>query len=107
MEQARLKVTKLDNTITNVKQVIDLQQTITKTSLTSALINLDMQERNQQLAERVYATTKKKFEQGLGSSFEVLQADADFQLAQSNYFNALYNATVARIGYLSSLGKLQ
>jgi outer membrane protein len=107
MEQARLKVTKLDNTITNVKQVIDLQQTITKTSLTSALINLDMQERNQQLAERVYATTKKKFELGLGSSFEVLQADADFQLAQSNYFNALYNATVARIGYLSSLGKLQ
>jgi outer membrane protein len=107
MEQARLKVTKLDNTITNVKQVIDLQQTITKTSLTSALINLDIQERNQQLAERVYATTKKKFEQGLGSSFEVLQADADFQLAQSNYFNALYNATVARIGYLSSLGKLQ
>jgi outer membrane protein len=106
-EQAKLKVTKLENTITGVKQVIDLQQTITRTSLTSALINLDMQERNQELAERVYNTTKKKFEQGLGSSFEVLQADADFQLAQSNYFNALYNATVARIGYLSALGKLQ
>jgi outer membrane protein len=106
-EQAKLKVKKIDNTIANVKQVIDLQQTISNTSLTSALINLDMQERNQQLAERVYNTTKLKFQQGLGSSFEVLQADADFQQAQSNYFNALYNATVARINYLSALGKLQ
>jgi outer membrane protein len=105
-EQAKLKVAKVDNAITNAKQGIDLQQTITRESLKSAVINLDTQERNLELALRVYNTTKKKFEQGLGSSFEVLQADADYQLAQSNYFNALYNATVARIGYQSALGKL-
>lgn len=106
IQQARYKLEKLDNNITNIKQVVDLQQTITKESLSNALLNLDTQERNLQLAERVYNTTKKKFEQGLGSSFEVLQADADYQMAQSNYFNALYNATVARIGYQSALGKL-
>jgi outer membrane protein len=105
-EQAKLKVAKLDNVITNAKLGIDFQQTITRESLKTAVINLDTQERNLELALRVYNTTKKKFEQGLGSSFEVLQADADYQLAQSNYFNALYNATVARIGYQSSLGKL-
>ena len=105
-EQAKLRVSKVDNAITNVKQGIDLQQTITRESLKSALINLDTQEKNLVLAERVYNTTKKKFEQGLGSSFEVLQSDADFQMAQSNYFNALYNATIARIGYQSALGKL-
>jgi outer membrane protein len=99
-------VAKLDNVITNAKLGIDFQQTITRESLKTAVINLDTQERNLELALRVYNTTKKKFEQGLGSSFEVLQADADYQLAQSNYFNALYNATVARIGYQSSLGKL-
>lgn len=105
-QQAQYRVDKLDNTITNVKQVIDLQQVATRESLRSALLNLDAQERNVQLAERVYNTTKLKFQEGLGSSFEVLQADADFQTAQANYFNALYNATVARISYLSSLGKL-
>jgi outer membrane protein TolC len=105
-QQAQYKVDKLENTITNVKQVIDLQQVATRESLRSALLNLDAQERNVQLAERVYNTTKLKFQEGLGSSFEVLQADADFQTAQANYFNALYNATVARISYLSSLGKL-
>ena len=69
--------------------------------------NLDAQQRNIALAETVYQTTKKKFEQGLGSSFEVLQSDADLQTAQSNYFTALYNAIIARIGYQSSLGRLE
>ncbi len=105
-QQAQLRVDQIDNNITNVKQVIDFQQKVSLESLKSALLNLDVQERNQQLAERVYNTTKFKFEQGLGSSFEVLQADTDFQTAQFNYFNALYNATIARISYQSSLGKL-
>jgi outer membrane protein len=50
--------------------------------------------------------TKLKFEQGLGSSFEVLTADTELQRAQANYFNALYNAIVARISFQSSLGRL-
>ena len=106
-KQAQLRVDKTENNITEVKQVIDLQQTISRETLKSALYNLDMQERNLELALKVYNTTKLKFEQGLGSSFEVLQADTDYQQAQNNFFNALYNATVAKIAYQSSLGKLQ
>lgn len=104
--QARLNVEKLDNNITYLKQAIDLEQVITKQSLQNALLNLDMQERNLQLAERVFNTTKLKFQQGLGSSFEVLQSDTDYQTAQSNYFTALYNAIIAKISFQTSLGKL-
>ena len=106
VEQSRLNVEKLQNTVGNVKQAIDFEQKATSSSLKTALNNLDVQERNMQLAERVYSATKLKFEQGLGSSFEVLQADADFQQAQGTYFNAMYNAIVAKISYQSSLGKL-
>src|SRR5438874_10157808 len=106
VQEAQLNVEKATNNSENVKQAIDLEQTLTKESLGNALVNLDLQERNLALAERVYNATKVKFEQGVGSSFEVLQADTDYQTAQSNYFNALYNATVARISYLYSLGKL-
>ena len=106
VQQSQLNVEKVENNIEFVKQAIDFDQVASKESLKNALLNLDMQARNMELAERVYNTTKIKFEQGLGSSFEVLQADSDFQQAQSNYFNALYNATIARIGYLRSLGKL-
>ena len=80
---------------------------MTRESLKNALLNLDMQERNMQLAERVYNTTKIKFEQGVGSSFEVLQADSDYQTAQANYFTALYNAIIAKTSYLRSLGRLE
>ena len=106
LEQSKLTLEKVGNNIENVKQAIDLEQVITKESLKNALVNLDIQERNLALAERVYNATKTKFEQGVGSSFEVLQADTDYQTAQSNYFNALYNATVTRVSYLYSLGKL-
>jgi outer membrane protein len=107
IEQAQLNLQKAQNNIENVKQAIDFEQVATKESLKNALFNLDIQERNLDLALRVYNTTKLKFEQGLGSSFEVLQSDSDYQQAQSNYFNALYNATVAKISYQYSLGKLQ
>jgi outer membrane protein TolC len=106
IQQAQLNLQKVDNAVQNLKQVIDLQQTVSKESLKNALLNLDAQQRNVQLAENVYNTTKKKFEGGIGSSFEVLQADNDWQTAQSNYFNGLYNAIIAKISYQSSLGKL-
>ena len=106
IQEARLNAQKMENTIDNVKQAIDLEQVVTKESLKNSLLNLDIQERNLALAEKVYNATKLKFEQGLGSSFEVLQADTDYQTAQSNYFNALYNATVAKVSYQYALGKL-
>jgi len=106
IQQSQFNVEKAENTINNVKEAIDLEQVITKESLKNALLNLDMQERNMELAEKVYNTTKIKFEQGVGSSFEVLQADADYQTAPSNYFTALYNAIIAKTSYLKSLGKL-
>ena len=105
--ESQLNLEKVNNNIENVKQAIDFEQVATKENLKTALTNLDIQERNLDLAQKVYNATKLKFEQGLGSSFEVLQADTDYQTAQSNYFNALYNATVAKISYQHSLGKLQ
>ena len=106
-QQAQLNVQKVENTITNVKQAIDFEQVVSRATVRSALADFELQDRNMQLAEKVYNTTKLKFEQGLGSSFEVLTADTDLQRAQANYFNALYNAIVAKISYQSSLGRLQ
>lgn len=107
IQQSRYKVEKTNNTLEYAKQAIDLEQYATREILKNSLDNLTAQQRNMQLAERVFNTTKIKFQEGVGSSFEVLQADADYQTAQANYFNALYNAIVAKISYQRSLGKLQ
>jgi outer membrane protein len=106
IQQSRFNVEKANNNIENVKQLIDLEQFAMRETVKNSLLNLDAQQRNMQLAERVFNTTKIKFQEGLGSSFEVLQADADYQTAQANYFYALYNAIVAKISYQRSMGKL-
>lgn len=107
-EQARLKLEQVDNNITLAKQGIDLEQTISRQTLLSSVANLDIQERNMELATRVYNVTDIKYKSGLATtSFEVIQAYLELQTAQANYFSALYNAVVARINYLHSIGKLQ
>jgi outer membrane protein TolC len=106
LKQARLNLEKTDNTIENIQRAIDLQLKAASTLFGNALSNLDMQERNVQLAEKVYNTTKKKYEQGLGSSFELLQTQSDLEAAESNYFQALYDAINARISYMRALGKI-
>lgn len=106
IRQAQSSLEKMVNTLDNARKGIDLERTAAKNTLTNSILTMDVQEKNMQLAERVYNTVKKKYEQGLGSSFEVLQSDTDLQQAQSNYFNALYDAIIARISYLKALGKL-
>lgn len=106
IKQANLNVEKVDNTIQNLQRAIDLQLKAASVQFKNALSSLDVQERNVQLAEKVYNTTKKKYEQGLGSSFELLQTQTELENAQSNYFQALFDAVNAKISFTKALGKL-
>ena len=106
IKQANLNLQKTSNTIANVQRAIDLQVKASSILFKNSLSSLDMQDKNVVLAERVYNTTKKKYEQGLGSSFELLQTASELENAQSNYFQSLYDAINARISYNRALGKL-
>lgn len=106
IRQATYNLQKTINTIENFERIIDLQLNASNVVFRNALSSLDIQERNVQLAEKVYTITKKKYEQGLGSSFELLQTEQDFESAQSNYFQSLFDAVSAKISYSKALGKL-
>lgn len=106
VRQARLRLEKTVNDKKFLEEAIDFQREAALVVLGNALTSLDVQERNMRLAEKVFQTTRRKYEQGVGSSFEVLQADQEFQAAQGNYFQALYDAINARIGYFRAIGKL-
>ncbi len=107
VEQAKLNLEKTVNTLDNLERVIDFQREAAYTQFRNAITGLDVQERNLELALKVYNTTKRKYEQGLGSSFEVLQTEQSYEDAQSAYFQALYDAVVAKIAYTRALGRLQ
>ena len=106
IQQSRLNLEKVENTLDQAKKGIDLEKTVAKNTLVNAILTMDVQEDNMKLAEKVYNAEKKKYEVGTGSSFSILRSDTDLQQAQSNYFKALYDAIVAKVSYLKALGKL-
>jgi outer membrane protein TolC len=68
--------------------------------------NMEVQKENMSLAEEVYEISRLKYQQGVGSNLEVIDADAAFKQAQTNYYSALYNTLISKVDYQKSLGKL-
>ena len=106
IKQAKLQLRQTQNDIDSLKIRIDNDVKQAQLRFSSALATLDFQKKNVDLSEKVYEQTRKKYEQGLGSNTEITTALADQKTAQANYFNALYNAIVARVDYLNAIGKL-
>ncbi len=106
IKQSQYTLEKVQNTLDMTKKGIDMEKTVAKNTLINAIVAMDAQEKNMELAVKVFNSVKIKYEQGVGSSFELLQSDTDLQQAQSNYFRAMYEAALAKINYLKALGRL-
>jgi outer membrane protein TolC len=59
------------------------------------------------LAEDVARVTKIKYEQGVGSNLEVVTAETALKEAQTNYYNALFDALVAKIDFDKANGSIK
>ena len=105
-KQAKLSVEKTSIQLDELRHSIDLQISQSKTTLRNNLINLQSQQQNMDLAESVYDKAKKKYDQGLGSNLEVIDAQSDLKQAQTNYFDALYNVMISKIDYKKAIGTL-
>ncbi len=106
VQKAKLEVERTNNNIEQLKQNIDNDVVQARIKITTAVITLDNQKKNVTLAEKVYATTKLKYEQGLGSNQEIYNAQAELKVAQNNYYSALYDAIIAKIDFNKAIGKL-
>lgn len=106
IKQSRIALEKTNNSLDRVKQGIDLEKEAATISLSNSLKQLDIQDRNLALAEKVFSQTRKKYQQGVGSSFEILQSQQGLTDAQTNYFVSLYDAMIAKISLLKAIGKL-
>ncbi len=107
---ARIKRTKIElqqvsNQMDALKNNIDNEITQAKLNYISSVATVQFQKKNMQLAETVYAQTKKKFETGTGSNTEISASQADLVSAQNNYMNALYSALIAKVDFLKATGK--
>jgi len=106
IKQEKLSALKIENGFTTLKQGIDLEIKQSKINYDNALTSLDAQSRNMTLAEKIARVTKIKYQQGVGSSLEVTDAESSLREAQINYYSALYDAVVSRIDLIKAYGKI-
>jgi outer membrane protein len=106
IKQGKYELQKTKNTMEQLMQSIDYDVEQAKIKMTSALLTMDNQKQNIALAEKVFNTTRKKYEQGLGSNQEIYNAQTELKVAQTNYYSSLYDAISAKIDWLKAAGKL-
>lgn len=94
------------NKMDNLKLTIDSEVEQAQNKFKSAILALDNQKQNMELAESVYNQSKKKYEVGTGSATDITNAQTDLINAQTNYITAMYDAVLAKIDYAKSVGKL-
>jgi outer membrane protein TolC len=106
VQQEKLVLNKIENSFINLKRGIDLEVSQSKTNFLNGVKSLNVQKANKDLAANVARVTKIKYEQGVGSNFEVIEAEDALKQSQINYYNALFDVMVAKIDLDKAYGKL-
>lgn len=104
IQQNKIKLQQLEYQRTMLENNIKLEVDQYRQNLQNSLDQLTSQDENVKLAESVYNQAKIKYQEGVGSNLEIIDADNAFKQAQSNYFNALYDALISHVDYQKALG---
>jgi outer membrane protein TolC len=106
IQQEKIALLKIENNFQNLKQGIALETKQASTNFQNAITSLASQKANMDLAGKVARVTKIKYEQGVGSNLEVVDAENSLRQSQTNYYNALFDAMVAKVDLDKAYGKL-
>ncbi len=106
-QQAKLSLLKAENNMDFIEKSIDLEIASSTTILQNATSSLENQKKNIVIAEDVVRVARLKFEQGVGTNIEMITAETALKEAQTNYFNALFEALVAKIDFDKATGNLK
>jgi len=102
MRKARVDQAKIDYNIAQINRSImedqlNLQEKQIKYNLQSSLENLLTQRENVEVAQRVYDSFRRKFEQGMATSLDLTNANGNYLDAESNYINAVMEVLNAKL----------
>lgn len=107
IQQNRVQIKQFQNQLYDQEQRIITEESEARANLQNSLSALAVQVENRELAMEVFRTTKIKYQEGVGSNFEVVEADAALKEAETNYYSALYDALIARVDLEKALGILR
>ena len=105
VEMTEIDIKRINLQVTEFKNGMSSQVYNARTNYRNAQERFDNQKKSLDLAERILNTTKIKYNEGVGSSLELVQAERDLYTTQANYINALYDFVVAKTSLDQALGK--
>ncbi|SHN12628.1 Outer membrane protein TolC [Cyclobacterium lianum] len=107
IQQNRVQLRQLEVQKEFTLQNIALEKFQARQNLTNSLKALDVQRENRDMAMEVFDMAKIKYQEGVGSNLEVVEADTALKEAETNYFSALYDAFIAKVDLEKALGILK
>ena len=106
IQKVRVQLMQIENQYDQLRNSIDLEIAQARVDLQSGVNNLNAQEENLALAREIFDVSKIKYQEGVGSNIEVVNATTTYKEAEINYYNALYDALIAKVDLQKSLGTL-
>jgi outer membrane protein len=107
LRQTEITAQKSKNDLYRLKDALNLQANRARITFFNGLQTLNSQRRNQDLAKEVLRVTKIKYQQGVGSSIEVTQAQTALEDADNKYIQGLYDALVSKVDLEKAYGRIQ
>jgi outer membrane protein TolC len=107
IQRNRIQQDQLENQRLFLDDNIELEIYQARTSLKNDLNILAVQKENMALAQEVYDISKIKYNEGVGSNLEVVEADAALIESEINYLSALYDGLIAKVDLEKALGILK
>jgi outer membrane protein len=106
-KQSKINLLKSQNDLYDMKNTVSLQVSQARISYINGLQSLNDQKKNMALAEEVLRVSKIKYEQGVGSSIEVTQAQTAVEDADNSYIQGLYDALVSKVDLDKAYGRIK
>jgi outer membrane protein TolC len=106
IRQKRYQLEQLRNQQIFLEDNIRVEKFQAKTNLENSIRTFKVQEENMELALEVFRMAQIKYQEGVGSNLEVVEADSALKDAENNYFSALYDALIAKVDLEKALGIL-
>lgn len=106
IQQTKIQLSQTELRIDQLRNSINREIEEARIKLENARRAMITQEENVKLAREIYHVTKVKYQEGVGTNLEVIEANTELKEVQKNYLNAVYETITAQIQLKKSLGIL-
>lgn len=107
IQQEKIALEQINNSIDQFEYLINIEVKEAGLTFQNAMQKFEVQKENVALADKVFVISKAKYEEGIGSNLEVVDADSGLKEAQTNYYNTLFEVILAKIDLNRAKGEFE